>query len=75
MFRHSRAMHLYQGGMPLSMVSEFLGHADPETTLIYAYADTEMKRQAIENASSTIGIGNTIPIWKDQDILEKLLSY
>ncbi len=75
MFRHSRAMHLYQGGMPLSMISEFLGHADPETTLIYAYADTEMKRQAIENASSTIGIGNTIPIWKDQDILEKLLSY
>ncbi len=75
MFRHSRAMHLYQGGMPLSMVSEFLGHADPETTLIYAHADTEMKRQAIENAGLTIGIENTIPLWTDQDILEKLLSY
>ncbi len=48
MFRHSRAMHLYQGGMPLAVLSEFLGHEDPETTLIYAYADTEMKRQAVE---------------------------
>ena len=51
MVRHSRAMHLYQGGMPFSMLSEFLGHENPETTLIYAYADTEMKRQATEDAA------------------------
>lgn len=51
MFRHSRAMHLYQHGMPLFLVSQWLGHANVETTLIYAYADTEMKRKAI--AAST----------------------
>lgn len=48
MFRHSRAMHLYQHGMPLLLVSQWLGHANVETTLIYAHADTEMKRKAIE---------------------------
>ena len=36
MLRHSRAMHLYQAGMPLALLTEWLGHADPETTLIYA---------------------------------------
>jgi integrase/recombinase XerD len=50
LFRHSRAMHLYQAGMPLALVSEWLGHSQMETTLIYAHADTSMKRKAIENA-------------------------
>jgi hypothetical protein len=50
-FRHSRALHLYQHGMPLSLISELLGHAQLETTLIYARADTEMKRKAIESAT------------------------
>jgi hypothetical protein len=27
-------MHLYQAGMPLALLTEWLGHADPETTLI-----------------------------------------
>ena len=49
--RHSRAMHLYQNGMPLEMLSQWLGHAQLETTLIYAHADTEMKRKAIAEAT------------------------
>jgi site-specific recombinase XerD len=76
MFRHSRAMHLYQGGMPLAVLSEFLGHEDPETTLIYAYADTEMKRQAIEKASANALISeirDDSPIWETQDIIERLI--
>ena len=52
LFRHSRAMHLYQHGMDLTLVSQWLGHANLETTLIYAHADTEMKRKAIEKATS-----------------------
>lgn len=51
MFRHSRAIHLYRKGVPLVLISEWLGHSDLETTLIYAYADTEMKRKAIEAAT------------------------
>ena len=38
--------------MPLPLVGECLGHALLETTLIYAYADTEMKRKAIEKATT-----------------------
>jgi site-specific recombinase XerD len=50
LFRHSCAMHMYQSGVHLTLISQWLGHADLETTLIYAHADTELKRQAIEKA-------------------------
>lgn len=39
---------------PLAMVSEFLGHAQIETTKIYAHADTEMKRKAIQQAANKL---------------------
>jgi len=51
LFRHSRAMHLYQAGMDLTFVSQWLGHANLETTLMYAHADTEHKRTAIAAAT------------------------
>lgn len=47
---HTRAMHLYQHGMDLTLIAHWLGHKQLETTLIYAYADTETKRKAIEKA-------------------------
>lgn len=74
MLRHTRAMHLYQNGVPLAMVSEFLGHAQIETTRIYAHADTEMKRKAIQQATNNSI--NTIPdaIWnaEDEEMMLKL---
>jgi len=51
LWRHSRAMHLYQQGMDLSLISEWLGHANIETTKVYAHADTEHKRKAIAAAT------------------------
>ncbi len=76
MFRRSRSMHLYRSGMPLALLAEFLGHEDPETTLIYSYADTEMKRVAIEKASeknvSLVGNGERA-VWEgDDDIIGRL---
>ena len=59
LFRHSRAMHLYQRGMDLTLVSQWLGHANLSTTLVYAHADTEHKRRAIETATSN---GTATPI-------------
>ncbi len=47
-------MHLYRRGIPLVLLSEWLGHAILETTWIYASADTYMKREAIEKATSKI---------------------
>ena len=76
MFRHSRAMHLYHGGMPLPLLSEWLGHAQLETTMIYAYADTKMKREAIEKATSGINPlkqGQEVTSWQDDDELIKRL--
>ena len=70
MFRRTRAMHLYRAGMPLALLSEWLGHEDPETSLIYAYADTEMKRQAIEKATggdNPLMSDKATAIWEDND--------
>lgn len=55
MFRHSRAMHLYRNGMPMPLLSEWLGHAQMETTIkYYANADIKMKQEAIEKATSEL---------------------
>lgn len=50
LWRHTRAMHLYQYGMDLTLISQWLGHRQFTTTLVYAHADTEAKRKAIEKA-------------------------
>lgn len=76
MFRHSRAMHLYRGGMPLALLSEWLGHAQLETTKIYAYADTQMKREAIEKATSSLNPlsqDQKVTSWQNDDELIKRL--
>ena len=51
MYRHSRAMHLYREGMDLTLILQWLGHSQLETTQIYAHADTEHKRKAIAAAT------------------------
>lgn len=74
-FRHSRAMHLYRNGMPLQLLSEFMGHATLQSTLIYAYADTEMKRKAIEKSHGNDSCSNSsiVPDWQtDEDMIRRL---
>ncbi|MGI5186170.1 tyrosine-type recombinase/integrase [Dactylosporangium sp. CA-152071] len=48
--RHSKAMHLYEAGVPLPYIRDILGHIDLSTTEIYARASTEAKRKALEAA-------------------------
>jgi site-specific recombinase XerD len=74
MLRHTRAMHLYRQGMPMHLLSEYLGHASYETTKIYAYADTEMKRLAIEKADALRdGMPPPEALWTDdEDLILKL---
>ena len=72
MFRHSKAMHLLQAGVNLIYIRDFLGHVDLKTTEIYARADTEMKRKAIENLYPDL-IDSNLPDWsKDQSLLSWL---
>lgn len=75
LWRHTRAMHLYQHGMELTLISQWLGHADLKTTLVYAYADTEAKRKAIESAMSGNSLSDSEDIKytvTDENILKKL---
>ena len=53
LFRRSRAMHLYQAGVPLPTVSEWLGHSNIETTRFYARITEEMKRDALHKLSES----------------------
>lgn len=71
MLRHTRAMHLYRSGMPLHLLSQTLGHASEETTRIYAFADTEMKREAMAKADALRGGSPPPPaIWEnDEDMI------
>jgi len=69
LFRHTRAMHLYQAGIPLSYIKDFLGHVSINTTDIYASTDTSMMRTALEKISKRDGeqaftVG---PIWQDNE--------
>lgn len=76
LFRHARAIHLYRSGMPLPLLSEFMGHANIQTTTIYAYADTEMKRSAIERATTINTIPQVnidLPAWQnDEELIKRL---
>lgn len=43
--RHSFAMHMLRNGAPLEIIQQFLGHANLDTTRIYADHNTEMRRE------------------------------
>ncbi len=73
MFRHSKAMHLLQAGVNLIYIRDFLGHTDVKTTEIYARADSETKRKAIENAYPDL-IDSNLPDWTKDQVLLSWLS-
>lgn len=52
--RHSKAMHLLEGGVNLIYIRDFLGHESITTTEIYAKSNPEIKRKAIESASLNV---------------------
>jgi site-specific recombinase XerD len=65
--RHARAMQMLRAGVPLPHIKEFLGHANIATTSIYASADNQMVREAIQKAASTTP--DLAPLWKGSDDL------
>lgn len=67
--RHSKAMHLLQAGNPAPVIQAILGHADIRTTNIYAQADLEMKRRALEKAASTTSPPSALPSWQEDKSL------
>lgn len=73
MLRHSKAMHLLQAGVNLIYIRDFLGHVDLKTTEIYARADTETKRKAVENLYPDL-IESNLPDWNKDHALLSWLS-
>jgi len=72
--RHTKGMHLLQSGISLDMIRDFLGHVDVKTTQIYARANLEMKRNALEKINESSPI-QTIPCWQEnKDLLAWLRS-
>ena len=72
--RHTKGMHLLQSGVPLEIIRDFLGHVDVKTTQIYARANLEMKRKALEKVADVSPLPE-IPSWKqDKTLLEWLHS-
>lgn len=70
-FRHSKAMHLLQAGVPLIYIRDILGHVSVTTTEIYAKADSLQKRKALEKAYNEIS-SNEKAIWEGNN---KLIDY
>ena len=65
--RHARAMQMLRAGVPLPHIKEFLGHANIATTNIYATADNQMVREAIQKAGSSAP--DLAPTWQGDDHL------
>jgi site-specific recombinase XerD len=69
MIRKTRAMNLYQEGIPLTHIQQLLGHENLSTTSgFYAFATLETIAKSLEKANPSV----TDKAWKKQETLEKL---
>jgi len=62
-FRHTTAMHLLQSGVDLTVIKNWLGHVNIETTHGYVEIDLEMKRKALASCA---------PVCKTDDLKQVL---
>ena len=66
-------MHLIEAGVNLIYIRDLLGHVNVTTTEIYARANSELKRKALESAYPEILIQD-VPIWEEDIDLMKWLQ-
>lgn len=73
--RHSKAIHMLQGGVDLSKIRDFLGHEHITTTEIYVRTlDIDLQVALATNRNSAEGI--EIASWhKDPSIMERLRGF
>jgi site-specific recombinase XerD len=73
-FRHTKAMHLVQANVNPVYIKDYLGHADISTTEVYARADNEAKRAALEKATEHLGLPEVSHWEQDSELIEWLSS-
>jgi site-specific recombinase XerD len=73
-FRHAAAVSLVAAGVDVTVIRSWLGHASLDTTNIYAHANLETKRKALEKVDPSVRPGKP-PRWKrDTELLKWLDS-
>ena len=66
-------MHMYQAGVNLIYIRDFLGHVDISTTDLYARADVESKRKLLEDVCPGLTPSDDLYDWsRDQNLIEYL---
>lgn len=73
-FRHSKASHMLESGIPLIYIRDFLGHDSITTTEIYAKVNNKIRDKNIINNSKKINIPIKYDIDNDKDLLAMLKS-
>jgi len=71
---HSRSMHLLENGINLIYIRDLLGHVSVTTTERYAKSNAELKRNAIDRASSNLIKESKYDEDKKEDLLDWLRS-
>ncbi|MDD4439719.1 MAG: site-specific integrase [Tissierellia bacterium] len=73
--RHSKSMHLLEGGVNLIYIRDFLGHTSVVTTERYAKSNPEVKRKAIESASPNVLPSEKYSDSQKEELMEWLKSF
>lgn len=75
-FRHTKAIHLLEAGVPMVHIKDILGHSDLRTTEIYAKVSVEEKRKALNNVfDKDNDLTNIECSWnKDDKLLDFLMT-
>ena len=72
-FRHTTALHLIEAGNDITLVKEWLGHADLKTTSQYVEVSVQRKRAALQSVPAPASSTNPeAPIWKKPALMDFL---
>lgn len=73
MLRHSKAMHLMNGGVNIIYIRDHLRHSQLATTQIYAKADTQIKSEVIKKSGLRLASEDLMKDWRnDKRLMSEL---